>query len=67
MRVPGVAVFLNPSKDTTPLALRAEVEHTHTLHQRVVIVSVETVGIPHVEDGDGSCPHLGRGRFLVFT
>jgi len=26
VRVPGVAVFLNPSKDTTPLALRAEVE-----------------------------------------
>ena len=52
VRVPGVAVFLNPSKDTTPLALRAEVEHTHTLHQRVVIVSVDTVSIPHVDAAD---------------
>jgi KUP system potassium uptake protein len=38
VRVPGVAVFLNPSKSTTPLALRAEVQHNHTLHDRVVIV-----------------------------
>ena len=52
VRVPGVAVFLNQSKDTTPLALRAEVEHTHTLHQRVVIVSIDNVGIPQVEDRD---------------
>ena len=35
VRVPGVAVFLNPTKETTPLALRAEVEHTHTLHEQV--------------------------------
>ena len=36
VRVPGVAVFLNPSQDTTPLALHAQVEHTHTLHERVL-------------------------------
>ncbi len=52
VRVPGVAVFLNPSKDTTPLALRAEVEHTHTFHRRVVMVSMDTVGIPHVDEAD---------------
>jgi len=52
MRVPGVAVFLNPSKDTTPLALRAEVEHNHTLHEKVVIVSVDNVSIPHVDSPD---------------
>ena len=67
VRVPGVAVFLNPSKDTTPLALRAEVEHTHTLHQRVVIVSVDTVSIPHVTATDRfTVQYLGRGRFIVF-
>ena len=46
LRVPGVAVFLNPSKETTPLALRAEVEHDHTLHERILVVSVETVSVP---------------------
>jgi KUP system potassium uptake protein len=67
VRVPGVAVFLNPSKDTTPLALRAEVEHTHTLHEKVVIVSVDTVSIPHVDAFDRFVVRqLGRGLFKVF-
>jgi KUP system potassium uptake protein len=51
-RLPGVAIFLNPSRDTTPLALHAQVEHTHTLHKRVLIVSIDTVSIPHVDDHD---------------
>jgi KUP system potassium uptake protein len=67
VRVPGVAVFLNPSTDTTPLALRAEVEHTHTLHEKVVIVSVETVSIPNVDPFDRFVVEkLGRGLFKVF-
>jgi KUP system potassium uptake protein len=67
VRVPGVAVFLNPSKNTTPLALRAEVEHTHTLHEKVVIVSVETVSVPNVDAFDRFVvEQLGRGLFKVF-
>jgi KUP system potassium uptake protein len=67
VRTPGVAVFLNPNKDTTPLALRAEVEHTHVLHEKVVIVSVETVSIPHVDTFDQfAMERLGRGLFKVF-
>ncbi len=67
VRVPGVAVFLNPSKDTTPLALRAEVEHTHTLHQKVVIVSLDTVGIPHVDSHECfRVEQLGHGLYKVF-
>jgi KUP system potassium uptake protein len=67
VRTPGVAVFLNPSKETTPLALRAEVEHTHTLQEKVVIVSVDTVSIPHVDTFDQFVvERLGRGLFKVF-
>jgi len=67
IRVPGVAVFLNPKKDTTPLALRAEVEHTHTLHEKVLIVSVDTITIPHVDPFERfTVEHLGRGLFKVF-
>jgi len=51
-RVPGTAIFLQPSKKTTPLALRAEVEHTHALQERVVIVSVEPASIPNCENAD---------------
>jgi len=66
-RVPGVAVFLCRDMDTTPLALRAEVEHTHSLHERVVIVSVDTVSIPHVETFDRCAGEvLGHGLFKVF-
>jgi KUP system potassium uptake protein len=67
VRVPGVAVFLNPSKYTTPLALRAEVEHNHTLHAKVVITSVDRVSIPHVDELDRfSVEQLGKGLFKVF-
>ena len=47
-RVPGTAVFLNRGKATAPLALRANVEHNEILHERVVILSVETMPAPHV-------------------
>ena len=63
---PGTAIYLNPGKQTTPLALRAEVEHNHVLHDKVVIVSVETIGIPQVDDEDRLCLEwLGEGLFKV--
>jgi len=48
VRVPGVAVFPHPSSATTPLALRANVEHNGVLHQHVVIVSAQAQNVPHV-------------------
>jgi KUP system potassium uptake protein len=47
-RVPGTAVFLNRGKATAPLALRANVEHNHILHDYVLILSIETMPVPHV-------------------
>jgi KUP system potassium uptake protein len=47
-RVPGVGVFPHPGKDTTPLALRANLEHNHVLHEGVIIVSASTANTPHV-------------------
>jgi len=49
-RVPGTAVFLNRGKDTTPLAMRANVEHNHVLHEYVIVLSIETRPVPHVPD-----------------
>jgi KUP system potassium uptake protein len=51
-RVPGTAVFPHPTKQTAPLALRANVEFNHVLHERVVIVSVQSENVPHVPPGD---------------
>jgi KUP system potassium uptake protein len=47
-RLPGTAVFPHPSKETTPLALRANVQVNHVLHEHVVVVSVLPVNVPHV-------------------
>jgi KUP system potassium uptake protein len=51
-RVPGTAVFLHHRTTTTPLAMRANVEQNHILHEHVVILSIETRGVPHVADAD---------------
>ena len=47
-RVPGTAIFLNRGKETAPLAMRANVEHNHVLHEHVIVLSIETVPVPHV-------------------
>jgi KUP system potassium uptake protein len=47
-RVPGTAVFPHPTKETTPLALRANVEFNHVLHEHVVVVSLYAENVPHV-------------------
>ncbi|MBN9158752.1 MULTISPECIES: potassium transporter Kup [unclassified Microbacterium] len=47
-RVPGTAIFLNPGGTTTPLALRANVEHNHVRHARVIILSVDIQNVPRV-------------------
>ncbi|HEY6810518.1 MAG TPA: potassium transporter Kup [Propionibacteriaceae bacterium] len=52
LRVPGTAVFLNRGKTTTPLAMRANVEHNHILQKHVVILTIETLPVPRVATVD---------------
>ncbi len=47
-RVPGTAVFPHPGKETTPLALRANLKFNGVLHEHVVIVSISPENIPYV-------------------
>ena len=66
VRLPGTAVFLNPGKQTTPLALRAQVEHNHAFHEKVLIVSLDHVSIPHVDESDRfSAEMMGKGLFKI--
>jgi KUP system potassium uptake protein len=51
-RVPGTAVFPHPTKETAPLALRANVQHNHVRHQQVVIVSARAANVPYVDPAD---------------
>ncbi len=60
-RVPGTAVFLNANPHTTPLALRANVEHNHVLHRRVIIITIENQRVPHIAKADRLVSdHLGH-------
>ncbi|HEX5403662.1 MAG TPA: potassium transporter Kup [Pseudonocardiaceae bacterium] len=47
-RVPGTAVFPHPTKETVPLALRANAEFNGVVHEHVVIVSVVSENVPHI-------------------
>jgi KUP system potassium uptake protein len=60
-RVEGTAVFPHPGKDTTPLALRANVEHNKVLHHGVLIVSASSANVPHVPVAERfTVDHLGH-------
>jgi KUP system potassium uptake protein len=52
LRVRGTAVFLNRGKDTAPLAMRANVDHNHVLHEHVIIMAINTVSVPRVADSE---------------
>jgi KUP system potassium uptake protein len=47
-RVPGTSVFLCSTAEGIPPALLHNLKHNHILHERVVILTVVTEGVPHV-------------------
>ena len=56
-----------PDKQTTPLALKADVEHHGVFHDKVLIVSIDNVSVPHVEPADQfAVEMLGSGLFKIF-
>jgi KUP system potassium uptake protein len=50
VRVAGTGVFLTNSLDTVPPALLNNVKHNRVLHEQVVLLKFETLGVPHVDD-----------------
>ena len=58
--VPGTAVFLHPSKQSTPLALRENATFNHVIHENVLIVSTTAENVPHIPDDERvELDHLG--------
>jgi KUP system potassium uptake protein len=49
-RVPGTAVFLTAASEGVPHALLHNLNHNKVLHERIVLLTVEIHGIPHVPD-----------------
>lgn len=51
-RIPGTAIFMYGNRTGTPPALLANLDHNSILHERVVLVAVETADVPTVLDAD---------------
>ncbi|HEX4984981.1 MAG TPA: potassium transporter Kup [Burkholderiales bacterium] len=49
-RVPGTAVFLTAAAEGVPHALLHNLNHNKVLHERIVLLTVSTMDIPHVPD-----------------
>ncbi len=52
LRVSGTAVFMVPNSDIVPPALLHNLKHNKVLHERVVLMKVDTEDIPHVPDSE---------------
>jgi KUP system potassium uptake protein len=48
LRVPGTAVFLTANPDRVPRALLHNLKHNKVLHERVVVLKVESEDVPRV-------------------
>jgi KUP system potassium uptake protein len=65
-RVPGTAVFLSPSADHVPPILVHHVERTRSLHETVVLLTVEKATIPEVSpESRYQFAALGDGFFKL--
>lgn len=62
LRVPGTAVFMTPSNDYLPPALLHNLKHNQVLHERNVLLTVETLAVPRADDSERvSYVDLGDG------
>jgi KUP system potassium uptake protein len=52
LRVPGTAVFLTGDPEFAPTALMHSLKHYKVLHEKNVILTVETVDMPRVDPAD---------------
>jgi KUP system potassium uptake protein len=66
-RVPGTAVFLTGSPDTTPTSLLHNLKHNKVLHEHNIILSVVTEDTPRVADADRISLETLSDRFSRIT
>jgi len=61
-RVAGTAVFMTPSNDYLPPALLHNLKHNKVLHERNVLLSVETLSVPRADEAERvAYSELGHG------
>jgi KUP system potassium uptake protein len=67
-RVAGTAVFLTADATRTPAAFLHNLKHNKVLHERIIILQVETMDVPHVPENQRvECERLGKGFHTVIA
>jgi KUP system potassium uptake protein len=67
-RVPGTAVFLTANPATVPRALLHNLKHNKVLHERVVVLKVETEDVPRVPSSERlEVEHMGANFHRVLV
>jgi len=65
-RVPGSAIFMTRDLANVPVALLHALKHYKVLHERVVMMQVETQDVPHVPDEQRlDIEELGKGFYRI--
>ena len=65
-RVPGTAVFPTANPDVVPRALLHNLKHNKVLHERIVVLKVETEDVPRVPPSERlEVEHLGANFHCV--
>ena len=66
VRVPGTAVFMTAQPRGTPPALAHNVRYNKVLHEHVIVLTITTAQVPHVNPEDRvAFESLGSGLFNV--
>lgn len=61
--ISGTAIFMTQNAEMTPHALLHSLKHYKSLHDRIVILTVETLDFPHVEDNQRVVVNKINDRF----
>jgi KUP system potassium uptake protein len=65
-RARGTAVFMTLSPEGAPPTLLHHIKHNHTLHERVVLLTIQTTDVPTVSDDDRvRLEELGQGFYRI--
>ncbi|HZL58691.1 MAG TPA: potassium transporter Kup [Stellaceae bacterium] len=66
-RVPGTAVFMTANPELVPAALLHNLKHNKVLHERVVLMKVETEDVPHIANDQRLEVHDLAHNFYTVT
>ncbi|MBV9200254.1 MAG: potassium transporter Kup [Alphaproteobacteria bacterium] len=65
-RIPGTSIFMTRDLRHVPVALLHALKHYKVLHERVVMMQVETEDVPHIPDEQRlEIAELGKGFYTI--